>query len=186
MDRREILIDQAAGLIRKVGYAGFSYADLSDAVGIRKASIHHYFPSKSDLGVAVVESYRVIFARELNEVLQSEEECAKRLAFYAARYRTALDEGNGCLCGVLAAEFTALPWPVQSSVRAFFDDNTFWLESVMRDAARSKGENAEKSAYQRAHMILATLQGALLIARAQNDAGLFDATAKGLIAAVVD
>src|SRR3546814_4811414 len=37
---------------------GFSYADISSVVGIRKASIHHHFPSKSDLVRTVVAQYR--------------------------------------------------------------------------------------------------------------------------------
>ncbi|HIE19064.1 TPA: TetR/AcrR family transcriptional regulator, partial [Candidatus Bathyarchaeota archaeon] len=36
-----------------MGYGGFSYSDLSKALGITKASIHHHFPSKEELGLAV-------------------------------------------------------------------------------------------------------------------------------------
>lgn len=38
------------------GYSAFSYTDISEAIGIRKASIHHYFPTKAGLSVAVPES----------------------------------------------------------------------------------------------------------------------------------
>ena len=44
-------------MLRSRGYAAFSYADLEKMVGIRKASIHHYFPKKEDLGVEIVETY---------------------------------------------------------------------------------------------------------------------------------
>ena len=47
----------ARSLIIGGGYNGFSYADISGVVGIRKASIHHHFPSKIDLVRAVLQRH---------------------------------------------------------------------------------------------------------------------------------
>jgi len=185
MNTRDTLIDHAISIVRKTGYAGFSYADLSDAVGIRKASIHHYFPSKGDLGVTMVESYRQTFAGQLAEIASSETKATKRLQRYADLYRAGAKEGKGCLCGVLAAELADLPLPVQSAVRAFFDDNAAWLETVLAEArASGEIERTRISARQLAQMVLATLQGAMLMARAQKDMAAFDAAASAAIAAV--
>lgn len=186
MDTRETLIDHAIGIVRKVGYAGFSYADLSDAVGIRKASIHHHFPAKGDLGLAIVETYRVTFTEELGTIRHAEASGAKRLKRYAGLYREALRTGSGCLCGVLAAEFANLPKPVQAAVRAFFAENTDWLAGVLLEMADASGHRrSQKAAQQSAQMILAGFQGALLSARAQNDIEVFDATVATVIAAVI-
>ena len=38
------ILDAAQRMVQTRGYNGFSYADISDEVGLRKASIHHYFP----------------------------------------------------------------------------------------------------------------------------------------------
>jgi TetR/AcrR family transcriptional repressor of nem operon len=38
--------ETAHDLIAERGDFGFSYADIAQTVGIRKASIHHHFPSK--------------------------------------------------------------------------------------------------------------------------------------------
>jgi TetR/AcrR family transcriptional repressor of nem operon len=184
METRDRLINQAVGIVRKSGYAGFSYADLSNAVGMAKASIHHHFPSKGDLGVAMVESYRQSFARQLAEIRDRETECAKRLALYSDLYRAGLEDGRGCLCGVLAAEFPDLPRPVQTALQAFFEDNTEWLEAVLEERRNpSDGERRKISARQLAQMVLATLQGAMLMARAQNNVAVFDAAAGAAIAA---
>ena len=48
----------ARSLIVAGGYNGFSYADIADVVGIRKASIHHHFPSKVDLVRTLVARHR--------------------------------------------------------------------------------------------------------------------------------
>jgi TetR/AcrR family transcriptional repressor of nem operon len=185
MDTRETLIDHAIGIVRKVGYAGFSYADLSDAVGIRKPSIHHHFPAKEDLGVAMVEAYRAAFSEELAAILDTEASGAKRLKRYAGLYRQALTSGSGCLCGVLAAEFANLPKSVQTAVRGFFTENTDWLAGVLLEMTDADGHRRSPKAAQRsAQMILAGFQGALLSGRTQNDSEIFDTTVATLVAAV--
>lgn len=50
MDMREQILTSAQRLVQQRGFNGFSYADIADEVGIRKASLHHYFPTKTDLG----------------------------------------------------------------------------------------------------------------------------------------
>ena len=52
------ILDCAQSLILAGGYNGFSYADIAEVVGIRKASIHHHFPSKVDLVRMLVLRYR--------------------------------------------------------------------------------------------------------------------------------
>ncbi len=53
MGTKELLLKEAEMLVRTRGFAAFSYADLSERVGIRKASIHHHFPTKEELGGAL-------------------------------------------------------------------------------------------------------------------------------------
>src|SRR5262249_22696510 len=52
------ILASARTLIMSGGYNGFSYADIAEVVGIRKASIHHHFPSKVDLVRTLVIRYR--------------------------------------------------------------------------------------------------------------------------------
>lgn len=54
-DRKSQIVDNAQQLIDLNGYGGFSYGDLEKALGIRKASIHHHFPKKEDLALAVLD-----------------------------------------------------------------------------------------------------------------------------------
>lgn len=50
-------------LIQQRGFLGFSYADLAKEIGIRKASIHHHFPGKTDLGLAYCEYKTGVFSQ---------------------------------------------------------------------------------------------------------------------------
>ena len=54
-DRTEILIDTAADIFRRKGYAATSLQEIADAVGILKGSIYHYIETKEDLLFAIIE-----------------------------------------------------------------------------------------------------------------------------------
>ncbi|MCP5910237.1 TetR/AcrR family transcriptional regulator, partial [Klebsiella pneumoniae] len=47
----------AQSLVVAGGYNGFSYADIAVSIGIRKASIHHHFPTKADLVASLIDRY---------------------------------------------------------------------------------------------------------------------------------
>ncbi len=48
-----------------------SYADISTAVGIRKARIHYHFPSKEDLLASLLERYTPSFFKLVDRILES-------------------------------------------------------------------------------------------------------------------
>ena len=43
MDRKEQIVDMASELLQTRSFNSFSYQDLSERLGITKASIHHHF-----------------------------------------------------------------------------------------------------------------------------------------------
>jgi len=163
--------------VRTRGYVAFSYADLSEVVGIRKASIHHYFPGKEDLGVAIVAAYRDRISSELADILSRHRQRLKRIEAYIQLYRDALEAGLGCLCGVLASEMAILPPNVAKAVQAFFRENLVWLERVLAEGPIRSGFHPERQA----QMVLATLQGALVASRALEDRGSFESAVTGLL-----
>ena len=115
----EQILDAASQLVQTRGYHAFSYADISEEVGIRKASIHYYFPSKSDLGKALVCRYRQNLNRQVENIARHTCGVDQQLQRYAQVFRDILrgagphDTGRICLCGVLAAEWQGLPKAVQ-------------------------------------------------------------------------
>lgn len=174
------LVDAAEALVQRRGYNAFSYADLSKAVGIRKASVHHHFPSKGDLGRAVAERYRQAFAQALSRIDEETENPRGRLERYAELYAEALSQrGRMCLCGMLAAEYATLPPLVQEQVRGFFDDQRGWLTTTFRRAGHPRSV-----AVRRGEALLAGLEGALLVSRTNGDTAAFAQTARVLIDAL--
>ena len=95
LDMRSTLIDVATGQVRRLGYSAFSYADLAAAVGIRKPSIHHHFPAKEDLGVAIVAAYTEHFSEQLARIDAKTGDMIERLRAYARLYREGLEARRG-------------------------------------------------------------------------------------------
>ena len=119
-------------MVQTRGYNGFSYGDIADMVGIRKASLHHHFPGKAGLGREVARQYRGAFGEALAGIESETDDRIARLERYAELYARQLSEhGRMCLCGMLAAEYETLPAPVQDEVRGFFDERRAWLARML-------------------------------------------------------
>ena len=54
---REQIMQRAEALLLQKGFNGFSYRDISAPMGVKNAAIHYHFPTKGDLGVALIEKY---------------------------------------------------------------------------------------------------------------------------------
>ncbi|EWM42258.1 bacterial regulatory s, tetR family protein [Bordetella holmesii 41130] len=51
---RERILEAAAALFARSGYEGSSIADLACAIGVSKAAIYHYYPTKQDIYDAII------------------------------------------------------------------------------------------------------------------------------------
>lgn len=67
-DRKTEILETAAEVLELKSFAAFSYQDLADRLGIRKASIHHHFPTKDDLGRALIAFYKENGDRAMREL----------------------------------------------------------------------------------------------------------------------
>jgi TetR/AcrR family transcriptional repressor of nem operon len=156
-DTRSNLITQAEYLVRRRGYAGFSYADLATAVGIRKP--------KEDLGVALVDAYGERYDHAMDAIRRSTGDGLKRVEAYADLYLHGLQEEQGCLCAAMAIELDILPGRIRAGVTAFFRRHIEWLEGVLREGCGNGTIRKDVNPVHHARMIVATLEGALLMER---------------------
>jgi len=178
------ILDVAERLIQTRGFNGFSYADVSAAVGITKASLHYHFPSKGDLGLSLIRRYQHSFGDALDSLSASGRDTRAMLRGYVELYGSVLRKNRMCLCGMLAAEQSTLPVPMQRALRAFFDSNERWLVGVLEAGQRTGALRLRGSARDDARLLVAALEGALLVARSYDDAGRFEAAAARILDAI--
>jgi TetR/AcrR family transcriptional regulator, transcriptional repressor for nem operon len=181
MGMHDQICDTAAALIKERGFHGFSFQDISERVGIKKASIHYHFPSKSDLGVAVLSSYRramraaAIRAAEQPEPLDHWQALTDFLTPIMAFGRTGSDI---CLCGALGGEYPSLPPEMQTEVAAFFDEHLAWLTWLLTDGRAAGTFHFTSAPETLARFILAAIEGAMLIKRTSGNLEYVDEVAK--------
>ena len=176
------ILDLTEHLIQTRGFNGFSYADIASQLRIRNASIHYYFPTKTDLGRAVIDRYHQAFRRELDLIDQRSTAPRKRLEQYVQLYSDVLREKNRvCLCGMLAADFTTLPKSIRDRVAAFFEDNESWLVKVLEEGRKVRTLHFRGHPEVAARLVLSTLEGAMLVARSYGDPARFESVAAKLL-----
>ena len=174
-DTKTALLDTAELAARTRGFDGFSYADLSEAVGIRKASIHYHFPTKAALSSALFERYHAELESRCSEIEQRNETAAGRLLDLIALYREALDGGNMvCLCVSLISSRESLSDEVLGQIVAFRKMMARWIAAVFALGKDDGSIIGVRDPNAEALATLATLEGAHLAARAETDITVFD------------
>jgi TetR/AcrR family transcriptional repressor of nem operon len=176
------ILDVAEQLAQTRGYNGFSYADIAAELGVTKASLHYHFPSKAQLGRALIVRYHAVLGELLHTIDQQAAKPPKKLRQYVRLYDSVMRNNRMCLCGMLAAEYATLPAPMQRELKLFFDMNERWLTATLLDGRRSGSFLFKESANERARVLLGALEGAMLIARSYGDPRRFQAAAESVLA----
>lgn len=171
---RDALVQAAEGLMRTRGYAAFSYADLAETVGIRKASIHHHFPTKEDLGIAIVESYIVRVRGGFDRIEKQYKDVHARLEAFFQLFHASTEGGMLPLCGALAAEMSALPVDLQKLTHGFFDMQLKWLAAILDEGIDRKEIPSGCGSRQKAFLLLSVLEGSSFINWAINEGDLLN------------
>lgn len=166
----ERLMDLAESHMRNAGYGGFSFRDLATEAGIKSASVHHHFPTKSMMAAAVARRYAERFHASV--VRRPNESAEDAIAAYRAAFREALSrDGQMCLFGVLGAEVGVLSAEVAGEILSFF------RRCIDDLSQRIGGPDAEARAFH----IIATLEGGMMLARTYRDIAVFDQAAADLV-----
>lgn len=172
---RSALLDSAEAAARTRGFDGFSYADMAADVGIRKASIHHHFPTKAALAAALIERYHDDMDATCREIDRLRTTGGGRIFVMIDTYRFALDDGRSlCLCVSFSTSRESLPEAATQGLANFRAMIIAWLSKAFALGA-SDGTIADVGEPQaEATAMLALLEGAQLAARATQNLTHFD------------
>lgn len=173
----------ARSLLIQGGYNGFSYADIAKVVGIRNASIHHHFPSKSDLVRTLVARYREEAEAGIAALEQRVPDPARQLQAYIGYWEACIADSSApfCLCALLASQIPVLPQDVTLEVRTHFRALSAWLASVLERGAAQGDLRFTGAARAEAEAFMAGVHGAMLSARAYGDPAIFGVITRPLL-----
>jgi TetR/AcrR family transcriptional repressor of nem operon len=180
----ERILDIAERLVQLRGFNSFSYADVARELGITTASLHYHFPSKAELGRALIARYAERFSEALERIDEETPDARGKLEAYAGLYADVLRGKRMCLCGILAAEYETLPEPMRGAVIGFFNENRSWLADVLAQGQADRSLAFGGPPEEIAQGILSTLEGAMLVARPYGDLEKFDSASRQLLASL--
>lgn len=176
----ERILEAAADLIQSRGYNGFSYLDIAKRVGIRKASVHHHFPTKGDLGQAVVRHFMARYTKVMKSIEADHDPGLDRIMAFADIAGGMLDQRHVCPCAMLATEIASLPEPMREELHRYYGLATAWLARCIRRGKTDGGILSATDAEDAAQMVLSTIQGASIAAHCVGSRARFDAAMRHL------
>jgi TetR/AcrR family transcriptional repressor of nem operon len=179
---RDRIILAGLRLFAAKGYQSTSIVDLLQEADAHSGSFYHFFPTKQDLLLAVLKTYRdgiepMLLAPAWDGILDP---IAKVFALLAV-YRRALENSGctyGCPIGSLALELHEPDPPVRELLSINFSG---WVSHIRAclDAARSRLPRSVNTE-QLATFVLTTMEGGVMQARTHRSLSAFDASVASL------
>jgi TetR/AcrR family transcriptional regulator, transcriptional repressor for nem operon len=135
---RDKILEIGAQAISEKSFNSCGLAEILQRAGVPKGSFYHYFQSKEDFGVALIERETAAYVEELRPII------GDRQRSPLARLRAVFEQGreeclaNGaarrCLIPKLALETSQLSEPVHAAVKSAYAQWSALLAQVIREA----------------------------------------------------
>lgn len=165
-DTKAKILNKAEALFRERSYSGFSYNDISRPLGIKNAAVHYHFPTKGDLGRAIIERYRRLLARVMRNTPENAEQARQQLeVLFEFEARSHAREQRVCPLAVLATDYANVSPDMQQQGQHLVQEMIQWLSNVLEVGRRHGAFAFDGPAKDKAADICATFLGARQISR---------------------
>lgn len=176
IDTRTRILTAARDMFHSRSYADVGIQEICNGAKVQKGSFYHFFPSKHDLAMAVIDDMADDWAHGfVAESFDQNLPPVERLDYLidAAYYwqKAATDiEGRmpGCLFGNLALEMSTRDDVMRAKLNAVFDKAKGKFRSTLDEAVQT-GTLAAMDTEATANAMLAYLEGIILLAKTRND-----------------
>lgn len=174
---RDRILVCAREMAQSHGISGISFREVAARIGIKSASVHYHFPTKDDLILALVRAQHEETAAALDAIARTGDFHSRMRAF-AGLFRQHLEHGNRfCLCGMMGAEVEALPDAARIELAEFFEMCARWVTAQVTAFGPAAGVNPRALG----HMVVAGIEGAMLLSRVRGHAAAFDEAVNALL-----
>ncbi|WP_219835668.1 TetR/AcrR family transcriptional regulator [Paenibacillus sp. R14(2021)] len=175
MSKLQEIITISRKIIYYKGYQATSISDIMDEAHIGKGQFYHYFSSKRDLGLAVVDDlvkewerdvFEGIFAADLDPIVKLNKMLDRMLTIHTD------EEGkSGCPAGNLAIEMSEHDETFRLKVHYIFDRWISSIEGAINELKALGHLTSDIDAKQHARTIVSMIEGAILLMKSQKEVG---------------
>ena len=162
---RQKLIDATYEEVYSNGYQGAALTDILNKAGVHKGSMYHYFGSKKEMAlVAIKEKISERFFERYGKILELKSGYLE--AFFSGIRDTKLrDFQRGCPIANIVQEMSNLDEDFNVTMKAIYEEFRKFVKDIL-DKAIETGEMKECDTKKMALFITASLEGAILSAKA--------------------
>lgn len=165
-DTRTHIIHTGADLIGHKGFGATGINAVLTAAGVPKGSFYHYFSSKNDFGLAVIDTFAEEYDAKLDRILNdTSRSCVDRLRAYfdtGFETMTSCEYTRGCLIGNLGQELAGQNEAFRQRLDSVFASWERRFEHCIRAAQQAGDISADIDAADAASFILSGWEGAIL------------------------
>ena len=132
-NRKQQIISTALDLLQIHGFDSFSYLDIANRLDITKASVHHHFPKKADLGVALCEAISQWHQQEFTKILSVNATAQTKLsAYFDELFRFACGKNKICPLSSLQADVSSLPDKMKQQIKQLDIEERQFIERILQ------------------------------------------------------
>jgi AcrR family transcriptional regulator len=167
--KRTGLIESAAQLFHKRGYADVSLQDIAAAAGMRQGNVYYYFKSKSDLAAAVLMYWRDLAGAAFT-TLKAKKDAHLRVAAFLKQSSEMAEVYTewGCpIAGLSDDLIAALPAKQRDAMPRVYATHLAFLSSAFKDMGLDEAQSRKES-----YLLLAGLQGAIHLSHVMSDSSI--------------
>lgn len=167
-DTKSKIVDVAEELIRTKGYNGFSYRDIATVLSIKNAAIHYHFPSKTDLGIAVIQRTRQNFNQFVSQSDRTIDALTK-LKKFVDIYSESQQKNLVCFMGALGPTFSSLPTEMQQELSIASREIRDWVTSILAEGKQHNQFKFQGAIVDQADSIISSLLASLILSKVTSE-----------------
>ncbi len=171
MKTKDKLLLAAEQRFLQKGYTATTVDEICSSAGATKGAFFHHFPSKEALALTVVEAHgRRRFEMLTESIVQSDDPVSRVYGFIDHVVRSMMEaEESSCLVAALTLEMAGVNPKFRAVCAEAFHRLTSHVCSLMDEALTAQRVTRGPTPKALAEQFVATYQGALVLARAQDD-----------------
>jgi TetR/AcrR family transcriptional repressor of nem operon len=172
-DTRTRLLDATYALMIRKGYPSTSVDEICAAAEVSKGSFYHFFKSKQELGIALLEHHMDGAMQEIEEGLDLSgvDNPTERVIRYVKHVEEKSEDvwSEGCLIGSFALELAETNPEIRAKVSRIFRDLVDELERVFAELCQAlRGPDAPPPR-ELAEQFIMVIEGGVVLSRAHAD-----------------
>ncbi len=161
-------LDLAKKYLQTLGFNGFSFQTIADSLGIKKASLHYYFSSKEEMGLALLDDYEnghKTWAAKVQE-LPAKTKLEKMVKGFCS---LSIKHDMICPVGAFTSDFNSISPKLKNRLKEFHFLIRDWLVETIEQGKKEGSIKKSTDAVIAADLFLSTLQGGVQVARVRGD-----------------